>query len=117
MRNKKGEGSQERAKENVDLPQRQGELGDQCDEDEELAEARDKHRNDDHEQVAAGIVHRRHRAKAVPRARDEVQQVQICKIEQRDDLVARSHDGRHGYSVVGDGSIFGEGVLSVHVRL
>ena len=71
MRNKKVEGNQERAKAKIDLQERQGEMGGHGDEDDELTEARDEVRNYQHEQVAAVIVHRRHRANAVPRARDE----------------------------------------------
>ena len=107
MRNKQGEDSQERAKAKIDLPEERVEQGDHGDEDDEPAEARDELLNHDHEQVAAVIVHRRHRANAVPRARDEAHQVHICKSKQRDDLVARAQDSRHRYIVVGDGSIFG----------
>ena len=58
MRNNKVDDNQERAKANIDLYERQGELGGHSDEDDELGEARDELRNYQHEQVAAVIVHR-----------------------------------------------------------
>jgi len=57
---------QERAEAKVDLDEQKGELGNHADEDNELAEARDEQRDNQHEQVAAVIVHRRHSALAVP---------------------------------------------------
>ena len=95
MRNKKVESNQERAKAKINLPEQRVEQGDHGDEDEEPAEARDELLNYEHEHVAAGIVHRWHRANAAPRARDEVHRVHNCKNKQPDDLVARPHDGRH----------------------
>jgi hypothetical protein len=66
VKEKEVDGEQERAKAKVDLDEQHGELGDQADEDDELAEARDEHGDDQHEQVAAVGVLNRHSALAVP---------------------------------------------------
>ena len=98
---------QEREKANVDLAEQQSELGDYGDEDDELVEARDEQCKEGQEYTAEACVPKWHRAKAVPRARDEVHQVRICVSEQCDDVVAGPPDGPHRYIVVGDGSVFG----------
>ena len=89
------DGDQETAKANVDLDEPQDELGDQNDEDDELAEARDKDRDDQHEDVDTVIVLGWHRAISVPRAREETCQLPIRAGEQRDDGVAGPRDGGH----------------------
>lgn len=101
------DGNNERAKTKVDLDEQQGELGDNADEDDELAEARDEHRDDQHEQVAAVRVYRWHGAVTVPSARGEASQVPMRAGEQRDDCVAGPPDGGKRYIIVGDGCVFG----------
>ena len=68
---KEADGSQERAKTKVYLNETQRQLGDEGDEGDELAEARDERCEDQHENIDAVSVHRRHRAVPVPRAREE----------------------------------------------
>ena len=72
------DGGQERAKANVDLDETQEELGDHNDEDDELAEASDEDRDDQHKDVDTVIVLGWHRAMSVPRPNGEARQVPIC---------------------------------------
>ena len=90
---KETDGDQERAEAKVDLDEQHGELGDHADEDDELPEARDKKRDDRHEDTDTVVVRRRHGAIAVPRAKGEAGQAQIRAAEQRDDRVAGPPDG------------------------
>ena len=68
---KETDGDQERGKTKVNLDETQQEPGDEWDEGDELGEARNEHREDQHKDIDAVIIHRRHRAVAIPRARGE----------------------------------------------
>ena len=89
------DGGQEPAKADVDLYEQQEELWEHDDEDDELAEARDEDRDDQHEDVDTVIVLGWHRAMSVPRANGEARQVPLRDGEQRDDGVAGPPDGSH----------------------
>jgi len=89
------DGKQERAEAKVDLDEQKGELRNHANEDDELAKARDEQRDNQHEQVGAVIVHRRHGALAVPRAREQARQLPIRAGEQCDDLVAGPTNSGH----------------------
>ena len=99
---KEVDSNQERAEGDVDGDEQEENLRDHASEDEQLAKARSQELNDHHDNVGAVGVRGRHRALAVPWAREEARQAHRRRGDMRNDIVAGSLDGRQRNLVVGD---------------
>ena len=97
------------------MDEQTGESGDSADEDDELAEARDEQRDDQHEDVDTVIIRRRQGAMAVIRANGEARYAHPRVDEQLEDVIAGPSNVVN-CDTDGDGSVFWGREISVYVR-